>query len=110
MSATANGAPRHLERSTRAWFRQVMADYDLEPHHVRLLQMAGETWDRATQARKLIEADGPIQADRFGQLRPHPAIAIAIERDSRIAFARWSERRWIRHLPVPPGNSPPRGI
>jgi hypothetical protein len=53
---------------------------------MRLLQAAAECWDRLQQARELLQRDGLVIAGREGGLRPHPAAAI--ERDSRIAFAR----------------------
>jgi phage terminase small subunit len=86
MSTTASGAPRHLSRTSRTWYRTVLADFDLEPHHIRLLQLAAEAWDRGQEARQLLAESGAVIADRFGVPRAHPAVAI--ERDSRIAFAR----------------------
>ena len=78
--------PAHLAEETAAWWSDVVAEYELEPHHVRLLTLAAEAWDRGAGARELIEVDGAVVADRFGQLKTHPAVAI--ERDARIAFAR----------------------
>lgn len=86
MSTTASGAPRHLSSSSRAWYETVLADFDLEPHHIRLLQLAAEAWDRGQEARQLLAQSGVVIPDRFGVPRAHPAVAI--ERDSRIAFAR----------------------
>jgi len=79
-------APSHLREETQAWFRLVLDGYDLEPHHVRLLMLAGEAWDRALEARETLEGEGAYYMDRFGQPRAHPAVGV--ERDSRIAFAR----------------------
>ena len=78
-------APAHLRVPTRAWFLQVLADYELQPHHVRLLTLAAEAWDRGEQAREAL-ATGLTFTDRFDA--PHPRPEIAIERDSRTAFAR----------------------
>jgi P27 family predicted phage terminase small subunit len=63
-----------------------LRDYLLEAHHVRLLQLAGEAWDRCQQARQAIAADGITIKDDRGNIRAHPAVQI--EKDSRIAFAR----------------------
>jgi phage terminase small subunit len=63
-----------------------LEEYELEPHHVRLLTLAAEAWDRAAAAREVVDRDGMTFADRFGQPKPRPEIAI--ERDSRIGFAR----------------------
>jgi hypothetical protein len=51
-----------------------------------LLTLAGESWDRGQQAREIVDRDGMTFDDRFGQPKPRPEIAI--ERDSRIGFAR----------------------
>lgn len=84
---TKPSAPAHLAEPTRKWFLAVIRDYQLEEHHVRLLTLAGEAFDRATQARQLIERDGlVVPTGAEGGLKAHPAIAI--ERDSRLAFAR----------------------
>ena len=79
-------APKHLCPATRAWFDRVVTDYTLEPHHVRLLTLAGESWDRCNQAREALEKHGLTFDDRFGA--PHARPEVAIERDSRLAFAR----------------------
>lgn len=78
--------PAHLAPATRAWFAQVCADYELEPHHVRLLALAGESWDRGCEAREALAKHGLTFTDRWGAPRGRPEIAV--ERDSRIAFAR----------------------
>lgn len=78
--------PAHLRPETAAWWASVVADYVLDPHHVRLLTLAAEAWDRATQAREALAEHGITYEDRFGQPRSRPEVAI--ERDSRIAFAR----------------------
>lgn len=87
--ARASGAPKppaHLCPPTRAWFEQVLADYALEPHHVRLLTLAAEAWDRCQEAREALTTNGLTFMDRFGA--PHARPEVAIERDARLAFAR----------------------
>lgn len=94
--------PGHLRPATRKWFTAVLADFDLDPHHVRLLTLAAEAWDRCQSAREIIDADGMTFHDRFGQPKARPEIAI--ERDSRIGFA-----RLIRELGLdvePPPEAP----
>lgn len=78
--------PQHLRDATRTWWEDIAADFDLEPHHLMLLTAAAEAWDRLQEARERIAKDGAYLKDRFGQLKPHPALAV--ERDSRIGFAR----------------------
>ena len=83
---TAPEPPAHLRPETADWWRAVLADYELEGHHLRLLQSAAETWDRLQQAREMIDRDGLTIATGDGGLKAHPAVAI--ERDARLAFAR----------------------
>lgn len=80
-------APKHLARDTAAWWRATVAEYeDMEDHHVRLLTLCAEAWDRAEQARVLLAEHGITFVDRYGQPRARPEVNI--ERDARIAFAR----------------------
>jgi len=89
-NASKNGrnpkAPAHLSEATKRWWRSVIRDYALEEHHVRLLTLAAESWDRCVQAREAIANDGAYIRDRFGCLKVHPAVNV--ERDSKILFAR----------------------
>jgi len=86
MKSTTPKAPAHLADATRAWWRAVVRDYKLEPHHLRLLQAAGEAWDRAVDAQSILTRDGLVIAGREGGLRPHPAVGI--RRDAEVSFAR----------------------
>jgi phage terminase small subunit len=98
-------APSHLRKPTAEWFDAVLADYELEPHHVRLLTLAAEAWDRGQQAREALQQHGLTFIDRFKA--PHARPEVAIERDSRIAFA-----RLVRELALdvvePDEQRPPR--
>jgi len=86
MVAKRPKAPPHLKPDTRKWWVSVHDDYALEPHHTRLLTLAGEAWDRCQQAREAVDSDGITVKTADGGLKAHPAIAI--ERDARLAFAR----------------------
>ncbi len=79
-------SPAHLAPETAQWWRSVLADYELEAHHVRLLHLACEAWDRGQQARELLERDGLTVTTADGGMKAHPAVAI--ERDARLAIAR----------------------
>ena len=79
-------APRHLSAAARRWWADVAAEYELESHHLKLLTMAAEAWDRCCDARRILDKEGMTFYDRFGQPKSRPEIAI--ERDSRVAFAR----------------------
>jgi phage terminase small subunit len=77
--------PEHLSAQMQQWWSAVVRDYDLEAHHLRLLEAAADAWDRMTAARALLLDEGLTVTGAQGP-KPHPAANI--ERDSRIAFAR----------------------
>jgi len=79
-------APRHLKPATRKWWAGVVGEYELEDHHLRLLCLACEAWDRGQQAREALAQHGLTFEDRHGAPRARPEVGI--ERDSRISFAR----------------------
>lgn len=91
--------PQHLRLPTRRWFAEVSGRYSFESHHFRLLQLAGEAWDRGQTAREAIADHGLTYLDRYGNPRPRPEVAI--ERDSRIGFA-----RLIRELGIDDAEEP----
>ena len=66
-------APSHLATSSRIWWRSVIQNWHLEPHHVKLLTLAAESFDRAAECRRIIKRDGLMSQDRYGQPRLHPA-------------------------------------
>ena len=98
--------PPHLRTETAAWFASVLKMFELEQHHVRLLTLAAESWDRAVEAREALATHGLTFNDRFGQ--PHARPEVAIARDATVAFA-----RLLRELdldidaPPPAGTRPP---
>jgi P27 family predicted phage terminase small subunit len=97
-------APSHLSAESKAFFDYVTREYQgFDRHHIKLLTLACEAWDRAVQARKGPESHGITFVDRHGSRKPSPEIAI--EKDSRIAFA-----RLIREIGLDlaePGSRPP---
>lgn len=88
MKRKADGpkAPRHLRQATRHWYEAVCTDFVLEAHHVRLLTLACEAWDRGQQAREALAKHGLTFEDFHGSPKPRPEVSI--ERDARIAYAR----------------------
>jgi len=97
-------APSHLRPATAAWVEGICREYDLESHHQKLLQLAAEAWDRCQGAREVLDEKGVSYDDRFGQPKARPEVAV--ERDSRIGFA-----RLLRELALdvePPDDETPR--
>jgi phage terminase small subunit len=99
-------APGHLRPTTRRWWEGVVAAYELEEHHVRVLTVAAESWDRMTVAREVLDREGLTYTDRFGAPRPRPELGV--ERDSKVLFL-----RAVRELaldtegPTEPWSRPP---
>jgi len=79
-------APPHLAPATAEWFCTVLQEYQLEGHHVRLLTLAAEAWDRGQQARAAIAEHGLTYLDKYDA--PHSRPEVNIERDARTGFAR----------------------
>jgi len=79
-------APAWLRPESKKWFLSVLDDYDLEESEIKILTLACEAFDRATQAREAITEHGIYFTDRFGSPRKHPAVSV--EESARIAFAR----------------------
>jgi len=79
-------SPSHLSPSAAEWWRTTVEAYVLHEHHLRLLQLACEAWDRAQEARAQLEDEGLTVTGTEGGIRPHPCVAI--ERDARLAVAR----------------------
>ena len=78
--------PAHLSPSAQDWWRSCVDRYVLEEHHLRLLRLCCEAWDRAQEAREQLRREGLTVPTRDGGLRSHPCVAI--ERDARLAVAR----------------------
>lgn len=92
-----------LRPATAAWVRKIIDGWALEDHQMKVLRAAAEAWDRREQARELLARDGLTYKNRFGDIKPHPAVAI--ERDSRLSFI-----RAVRELNLdmePPESRPP---
>src|SRR5262245_11050016 len=76
-------SPAHLSEAMQQWWKAVVRDYDLDPHHLRLLEAAADSWDRMCEAREVLREEGLTVTTKHGS-KKHPAADI--ERDSRLAF------------------------
>jgi phage terminase small subunit len=98
-------APEHLRPATRAWFDSVMSDFKLEEHHVRLLTLAAEAFDRSCEAREELAVVGLTFLGPNGCPHPHPCVAI--ERDARLGFAKLLRELDLDAVPPPQPSRPP---
>ena len=99
----ATSPPKHLTSGSAKLWRSVLSDYELEARHEATLLVGLEARDRMLQAQAAIEADGAYIDGRFGK-KAHPALAV--ERDSRVAFMR-AMRELGLDLEAPPSARPP---
>lgn len=98
--------PAHLRPETRKWIRQILAEFDLESHHFRVLVKTAEAWDRSEQARERLADDGLTVLDRYETPKAHPCVAI--ERDSRTAFFRGLRELALDGVDAPEAPRAPR--
>jgi P27 family predicted phage terminase small subunit len=78
--------PKHLSTAAKKWWRDVLKSFEFEQSELPLLEAAATAWDRAQEARKLIEDNGITIIDRFKQVKANPACGV--ERDSLATYAR----------------------
>jgi len=90
-------APQHLEPGTRDWWRGAVKELELSDEEVNLLTLAGEAWDRNTQAREAIKEHGLTYEDANGNPRLRPEVAV--ERDSKTIFSRLIKQLGLKTAP-----------
>jgi phage terminase small subunit len=79
-------APNGLQKSKSLW-KEITSEYvDFECHHLRLLQLICETWDKIIEAREVLKVTGPYFVDRYNQPKEHPAADA--ERKNKTLFMR----------------------
>ena len=96
--------PLHLRPATREWWGSVVTRWELEPHHVKLLTLAAEAWDRSQEAREQLEKDGGLTITKASGPRLHPCVKV--KEQAEIAFARLL-RELDLDLDAPPAASLP---
>jgi hypothetical protein len=99
--------PQHLSAAMQSWWNAVVRDYELESHHLRLLELAADCWDRLATARAELLREGLTITTASGT-KQHPAVAI--ERDARLAFARLIRELDLDCPAPPPGPYRPPAI
>ena len=76
--------PKHLEKPERILWGKIVALYSFDDAALALLASAMEAHGRMRRCREIVDRDGEVISDRFGQSKPNPATTI--ERDARSAF------------------------
>jgi hypothetical protein len=79
--------PAGLRAATRRWWIETTSAWELDLHHLQLLELAARELDRSAEARQMIKkTGGAVIYDRFNQLKENPWRKV--ERESRVTFAR----------------------
>lgn len=76
--------PRHLTAESKAIWRQICEEWELDTQALILLRTALEAFDRYHQARKQLSTEGLTVKSPTGQVRRHPATDV--ERQARASF------------------------
>jgi P27 family predicted phage terminase small subunit len=66
--------PAHLSPSARQLWTTTVETYVLHEHHLRILQLLCEAWDRSQQARERLDREGLIVPGAEGGVKTHPAL------------------------------------
>ena len=84
MAARSKRAPSRHRRPSGLWTR-LQGEYRvLDAAGLAVLEQALRAFDRAEEARRLLDREGCVVKDRWGQVKLHPAASV--ERDARAAF------------------------
>ncbi len=80
--------PTHLRRHGKQLWRVVCGDWEIEhdSDDLAVLTLASEAADRAAQAREELRQAGSLTIlDRFGTVKPHPAVEIEHRARAQVA-------------------------
>jgi len=64
-----------LKKDTKTWVNELTRLYEFEDRHIRILNLAGECWDRMGEIRELLRVEGYQITDRFEHKRVNPLLA-----------------------------------
>lgn len=96
--------PKDLSPAARRLWRSLVTEYGItDAGGLVILHEGLKAYDRAERCRALVDAEGETVRDRWGQAKPHPALAG--ERDAR---AQWLAALKALNLDVEPAKSPGR--
>ena len=83
----------------------IMLGFELESHHIVLLDSLCQTLDRRNQAEKELRKAGALTfKNRHGESRPHAAVAII--RDCNVLIARLTRELNLSELDADPRRPP----
>ena len=72
--------PKAISAEARRWWREIQGEYNIrDAAGLLLLQTAAEQFGRMRLEEVVIEREGSVVKDRFGQPKQHPAVLNARE-------------------------------
>lgn len=75
-------APKHLSKSAKTLWREIVEAYELDGAMLAALQLGLEARDMWDEARMQLQRDGLTVTCGTGGLKPHPALSIAKQASS----------------------------
>jgi phage terminase small subunit len=79
-------APKGYSPAARQLWTDVVTGWSVDSAALVILAAACEDLMRVEQARAIIDAEGLVSKDRFGQAKAHPAVSV--ERDAKSGMLR----------------------
>lgn len=80
--STRPQAPAGLSLPARGLWLRLRDEYGIvDAGGLAVLEQAARCYDRAEEARRMLDREGVVTKDRWGQRKPHPAATV--ERDAR---------------------------
>ncbi len=78
--------PKTLSREARVWWGKIVREWELDDPALLILGSALQSFDRMREAQAIIDKQGIVINDRFGQPKQHPATLV--ERDAKSVMIR----------------------
>jgi phage terminase small subunit len=69
-------APKDLKSESKKFWIDTLRVYELEAHHLKILEAACRCWDRILEARETVNEEGSYFIDRYEQPKPHPGLDV----------------------------------
>lgn len=92
--------PKSLSTEAKRWWKQIVEGFQIDdPAGLLLLESAMKAFDDMQRAQSIVDREGPIIRDRWGQQKQHPATLVL--RDSRNLMLRSLK---ALNLDVAPGS------
>jgi P27 family predicted phage terminase small subunit len=99
--------PKQLSKEAKAWWRKIVASWELDDAALLLLESTLEQFDTMRKAQELITTQGLTYVDRFNQIKPNPATVI--ERDAKQGLLRGIRALGLDLEPLNSGPGRPPG-